>query len=100
MPNAPKNTTKNEAIRLVTKALEDGHTIHVRAYGNDITAGPYHPAVQPAFEKFAAFNYSKYAKEQDFYAARAFDVAFWVVEHVGRGAAGKVARKALAQEVV
>jgi len=92
------NTTKVEAIRLVTKALKEGLTLHVRAYGNDITAGPYHPAVQPAYEKYAGFNYSHYRHEET-YAAQASDVALWVVERVGRGAAGRAARKVLLREV-
>lgn len=93
-----KNTTKVEAIRLVTRALEAGRTVHVADYGNDITAGPYHPAVQPAYEKYAAFNYSA-GRQEETYAAQASDVALWVVERVGRGSAGRAARKALLREV-
>jgi hypothetical protein len=88
------NTTKVEAIRLMTKALDSGLVVRVRGYGHDITLGPYQMAVV-GYEKFSAFNYSSGNRYSEFFACQAEDVARWVVDRVGRGAAGKAARSAL-----
>ena len=87
------NTTKQEAINLVAKAIEAGKVLQVCAYSGEgtLTIGPAIKAVGPSC--FAAYWYKRW--QGDAREGYSLEVADWFVERVGRGAAGKAARAVL-----
>ena len=83
------NTTINEAVNLVVKAIEAGKVLQVRAYSGDgtLTIGPAIKAVGPS-----CFGGYWYKRAQESREGSSLEVAYWFVQRVGRGAAGKAAR--------
>lgn len=87
------NTTKDQAISLVAKAIEAGKVLQVKAYNSDgtLTIGPAVKAVGPSC--YGAYWYRRQSESRE---GSSLETAYWFVERVGRGTAGKAAREALA----
>lgn len=96
------NTTKAEAIRLVTAALAAGHILKSDCARGHMTCGPIHEATAPP--RFGCILYSRYPSarfggcpsgEEIGWAMLPGDAAHTFVDYCGRGAAGRAARAAL-----
>lgn len=82
------------ATAIVKAALEKGSTLTVRApSGDTYTAGPYTPAVRkPTGHNFVAYGYGRSRWLVPEYRGSAYEVAHFLVEHCGRGAAVQATR--------
>lgn len=89
------NTTKIEAIKLVTRALKEGHILKSDCAKGHITCGPIIEATRSP--RFGCYLYTRSdpAGSEVGWACLAADAAHTFVEHTGRGAAGRAARAAL-----
>jgi hypothetical protein len=90
------NTTKAQAIELVTEALTAGHILKSDCPRGHITCGPIHEATYP--RRFGCILYSyrcRSGEEIGWCGSRPHDAASTFVEYCGRGAAGRAAHAAL-----
>lgn len=86
------NTTKTEAIRLVTAAIKAGRVLKSDCSRGFMTCGPIFEATRPP--RYGCFLYSRTCTcgEEIGWAALASDAAETFVDYCGRGAAGRAAR--------
>jgi hypothetical protein len=93
----PSSRTIAGATLIVKAALEKGVTLTARApSGDTYTAGPYTPAVRtPTGHGFVAYGYGRSRWLVPEYRGSAHEVAYFLVEHCGRGNALDAARKAV-----
>ncbi len=92
----PSSRTIAGATAIVKTALEKGVVLTARApSGDTYTAGPYTPAVRmPTGHGFVAYGYGRSRWLVPEYRGSAHEVAYFLVEHCGRGNALQAARAA------